>query len=43
MIKAIAEREHYTMPSFARYAIFAFGTMLPVHVVITIAFWWFDR
>jgi Na+/H+ antiporter NhaD/arsenite permease-like protein len=43
MIKAIAEREHFPMPSFARYAIFAFVTMLPVHMIATAAFWWFDR
>lgn len=43
MVKAIAEREHFPMPSFVRYAIFAFATMLPAHLIATAAFWWFDR
>jgi len=37
MIKAIAEREHYQMPSFVRYAVFAFLTMLPIHLIVTLA------
>jgi Na+/H+ antiporter NhaD/arsenite permease-like protein len=43
MIKAIAERERFPMPSFVRYAIFAFATMLPAHLITTVALWWFDR
>lgn len=43
MIKAIAERESFPMPSFVRYAIFAFATMLPVHVVVTIALFVLER
>ena len=43
MIKAIAERERFEMPSFVRYAIFAFATMLPAHVIVTIALWALDR
>ncbi|HEX3853410.1 MAG TPA: sodium:proton antiporter [Polyangiaceae bacterium] len=43
MIKAIAEREHFPMPSFVRYAIFAFLTMLPVHLIVTVALIVLDR
>lgn len=38
IVKSIAERAGISMPSFARYAIFAFATMLPVHVLVTLAF-----
>ncbi len=37
MVKAIAERAGIPMPSFVRYAVFAFVTMLPVHLVVTVA------
>lgn len=43
MVKAVAEHERYAMPSFARYFLFAFLTMLPVHLVVTVALWWLDR
>jgi len=43
MVKAVAEREHYTMPSFVRYSAFAFSTMLPAHLIVTAALWWLDR
>jgi len=43
MVKAVAERERYEMPSFARYFMFAFATMLPAHLIVTVAFWWLDR
>jgi Na+/H+ antiporter NhaD/arsenite permease-like protein len=43
MIKAIAEREHFPMPSFVRYAMFAFATMLPAHIIVTLALWLLDR
>jgi Na+/H+ antiporter NhaD/arsenite permease-like protein len=43
MIKAIAEREKFPMPSFMRYAIFAFATMLPAHIIVTIALFVLDR
>lgn len=38
MVKSIAERSGITMPSFVRYAIFAFFTMLPAHIILTLAF-----
>jgi len=31
------------MPSFARYFLFAFTTMLPAHLIVTAALWWLDR
>jgi Na+/H+ antiporter NhaD/arsenite permease-like protein len=37
MVKAIAERAGTVMPSFFRYAIFAFFVMLPAHLVVTVA------
>jgi Na+/H+ antiporter NhaD/arsenite permease-like protein len=43
MIKAIAERERFALPSFAGYAMFAFGTMLPAHVIVTLALWILER
>jgi len=43
MIKAIAERGHFPMPSFVRYAIFAFVTMLPAHLIVTLALFVLDR
>jgi Na+/H+ antiporter NhaD/arsenite permease-like protein len=38
MVKAIAERAGHRMPSFLRYALFAFLTMLPAHIVLTVCF-----
>lgn len=38
VVRAIAEREHYQVPSFVRYALFAFVTMLPAHLIATMAF-----
>jgi Na+/H+ antiporter NhaD/arsenite permease-like protein len=43
MVKAVAEREHYRMPSFGRYFVFAFTSMLPGHLIVTAALWWLDR
>jgi Na+/H+ antiporter NhaD/arsenite permease-like protein len=43
MIKAIAERERFALPSFAGYAVFAFATMLPAHVIVTLALWILER
>lgn len=43
MVKAVAERERYHVPSFARYCLFAFTLMLPVHLVVTAALWWLER
>ena len=43
MIKAIAERERFPMPSFLRYAAFAFVTMLPAHVLTTLVLVMVDR
>jgi Na+/H+ antiporter NhaD/arsenite permease-like protein len=36
MVKSIAERAGIVMPSFARYALFAFLAMLPAHLVVTL-------
>jgi len=38
MVKAIAERDGYTMPSFARYALFAMAVLIPIHAVTTTVF-----
>lgn len=38
MVKSIAERHGFSMPSFVRYAVFAFAAMLPAHAVMTAAF-----
>jgi Na+/H+ antiporter NhaD/arsenite permease-like protein len=38
MVKSIAERTGLVMPSFVRFAIFAFFTMLPAHLIVTVAF-----
>jgi Na+/H+ antiporter NhaD/arsenite permease-like protein len=35
MIKAMAERQGFRMPTFAGYAIFAFIAMVPAHIVTT--------
>jgi Na+/H+ antiporter NhaD/arsenite permease-like protein len=43
MVKAIAERSGVAMPSFVRYAAFAFVTMLPGHLATTLALWWLER
>jgi Na+/H+ antiporter NhaD/arsenite permease-like protein len=43
MVKAIAEREKFPTPSFFRYAVFAFGAMLPAHLVMTLALALLDR
>ena len=43
MVKAVAERERYRMPSFGRYFVFAFTTLLPAHLIVTAALWWLDR
>ncbi len=43
MVKAVAESERYTMPSFFRYFVFAFSTMLPAHLLVTGALWWLER
>ena len=43
MVKAVAERERFVMPSFGRYFTFAFATMLPAHLIVTAALWWLDR
>ncbi len=37
IVKSIAERSGVTMPGFVRYAIFAFFTMLPAHLIVTFA------
>ncbi len=43
MVKAIAEREGFPTPTFARYAIFAFAVMAPAHILVTILLAVFDR
>jgi Na+/H+ antiporter NhaD/arsenite permease-like protein len=43
MVKAIAERAGYAMPSFARYAMFAIAALVPIHLVTTLAFVWLER
>jgi Na+/H+ antiporter NhaD/arsenite permease-like protein len=43
MVKAIAERAGYAMPSFGRYAIFAITTLVPIHLVTTVALVLLDR
>lgn len=43
MVKAVAERHGFTMPSFVRYAAFAFVTLLPAHLAVTTALWWLER
>jgi Na+/H+ antiporter NhaD/arsenite permease-like protein len=37
MVKSIAERAGYAMPSFARYAAFALVVLVPLHLVTTLA------
>jgi Na+/H+ antiporter NhaD/arsenite permease-like protein len=43
MVKAIAERGGYQLPSFLRYFLFAFAAMLPAHIVTTVAFVLLER
>jgi Na+/H+ antiporter NhaD/arsenite permease-like protein len=43
MVKAIAERGGYKLPSFLRYFLFAFAAMLPAHLLMTAAFWLLER
>ena len=43
MVKAIAERSGYRLPSFLRYFLFAFAAMLPAHALMTLAFVWLER
>ncbi len=43
MVKAVAERAGFTLPSFVRYALFAFATLLPIHLLMTFALWWLER
>jgi Na+/H+ antiporter NhaD/arsenite permease-like protein len=38
IMKGIAERAGYSLPSFARFALFAFFTMLPAHLIMTAIF-----
>lgn len=40
LVKAVAERSGYPMPSFLRYAGFAFVVLLPAHILTTIALIW---
>jgi Na+/H+ antiporter NhaD/arsenite permease-like protein len=43
MVKAIAERDGYAMPSFARYALFAMAVLIPIHAVTTTALMLLDH
>ena len=43
MVKAVAEGERWSMPSFGRYFVFALRTLLPAHLVVSAAFWWLDH
>jgi Na+/H+ antiporter NhaD/arsenite permease-like protein len=43
MVKAVAEAERYAVPSFFRYFVFAFTTMLPAHLIVTATLWWLDH
>jgi Na+/H+ antiporter NhaD/arsenite permease-like protein len=43
MVKAIAERAGYVMPSFGRYAMFAIAALVPIHIVTTVAFVLLER
>lgn len=43
IVKAMAERSGHVLPSFVRYALFAFLTMLPAHIVMTALFIFLDR
>jgi Na+/H+ antiporter NhaD/arsenite permease-like protein len=43
VVKAIAERSGYKMPSFARFALFAFVTMLPAHLLVTAVLVFLER
>jgi Na+/H+ antiporter NhaD/arsenite permease-like protein len=38
MVKSMAERAGYTLPSFGRFALFAFFAMLPAHLIMTALF-----
>jgi len=43
MVKAVAERAGFSLPSFLRYAAFAFVTLLPVHLLLTFVLWWLEH
>jgi Na+/H+ antiporter NhaD/arsenite permease-like protein len=43
MVKSIAERSGYLLPSFFRYAVFALVAMLPAHLLMTLAFVLLER
>jgi Na+/H+ antiporter NhaD/arsenite permease-like protein len=43
MVKAIAERSGYRLPSFLQYFLFAFAMMLPAHALLTLAFMLLER
>jgi Na+/H+ antiporter NhaD/arsenite permease-like protein len=35
LVKSIAEKSGYALPSFPRFAFFAFTAMLPAHLILT--------
>lgn len=40
LVKAVAERSDYPMPSFLRYSAFAFVVLLPAHLLTTAVLFW---
>jgi Na+/H+ antiporter NhaD/arsenite permease-like protein len=43
MIKSMAEGARFRMPSFARFALFAFAVMLPAHLTTSFVLAWLER
>lgn len=43
IVKSIAERAGLSLPSFLRYALFAFLTMLPAHLIVTLGLLLLER
>ncbi len=43
IIKSIAEKAGYSLPSFIRFAFFAFFAMLPAHLIMTGVLTWLER
>jgi Na+/H+ antiporter NhaD/arsenite permease-like protein len=43
LVKAVAERSGFPVPSFARYALFAAMTLVPAHIVASLAIAWLER
>lgn len=43
LVKAVAERSGFRMPSFPRYALFAAATLLPAHLVASVLLAWMEH